>query len=185
MRCFLGIMLTKNNLNTLSKEIIQIKAQCHSQQINWVQKKNYHITLSFLGIISEETIQKITHKLESLVFSAFEATTHSLKIFPNTHHPKILALTLPNKKITRLKILVDAFVNKDNRSTPSKFISHITLARFTTPLKINPDIETWPVANLSISIDHIALISSTLIPNGSLYSPLAITHLANRFKHKK
>ena len=52
-------------------------------RVNWIGKKNLHLTLKFLGNVDEKLINKIIEKLREVKFSKFDLELDNLGVFPS------------------------------------------------------------------------------------------------------
>jgi len=89
----------------------------------------FHLTLKFLGDVSEDNITKIKESLSVVSFESFDARTTSFGVFPEEKYVRVLWLGLePKEKIISLHKRIDdsllSIFEKDERFHP-----HITLAR--------------------------------------------------------
>ena len=62
-RLFIAIPLPERTLNKLQK----FQARQNQAAINWLPRKNLHITVLFLGQVSSRKVSKVIYKLEPLL----------------------------------------------------------------------------------------------------------------------
>ncbi len=127
MRLFIGIDIpkeVKDNLFNIQKIISGDIAK-----IKWVEKKNLHITLKFLGNVEKSNLNKIKEKLDSINFNEFKLKFKKIDFFYRYDKLSILKLSFYNssilKKLQR-KIdenLIEIFPE------PQKFTLYLTLGR--------------------------------------------------------
>ena len=170
MRAFIAINLpkeVKDYLFDLQKEFKD------SGKINFVHKKNIHLTISFLGNIDGNKLKQIKEKLSKIKLKSFEVSLNSLGVFPNKDFIRILWVNLtPKDKIFELSKNIDQelieFSNKQ------EFSDHITLGRVKflknkqeflkkLNLKIKP---------IKFKINSFELIKSDLSKDGPKYTVL-------------
>ena len=129
--------------------------------------ENLHLTLKFLGEISEETIKKVRERLQRVNISSFEIHLGKVGVF-SPHIPRILWIKLIGAETLQKKIdkaLADLF------SVEYRFMGHVTLARIKYISKKKEFNEY--VSGLQSSLGGIArefsLQKSTLLPDGAMY----------------
>src|SRR3989344_2510990 len=78
MRLFIAITIPKEVKDYLWELKDEFKVL---GKFNFVPKKNYHITLKFLGEIKEEKIDHIKQRLSEIKFNSFKTSLESLGHF--------------------------------------------------------------------------------------------------------
>lgn len=101
----------------------------------WVNAKQLHITLRFLGDTAEEELPRLCARLATVVHQAFRLRLCGAGVFPAPREarrdkpPRVLWLGIqPTEELASLKLSVDAALSAD--PTESQFSPHLTLARF-------------------------------------------------------
>ena len=129
MRCFIAIDLpdgVKKEMNRVSDKIKSSKAVKGS----FVDKKNLHLTLKFLGELSEEKIEQVKKCLSDIILGRFDCHTGQTGVFPAPEYVKTVWIELNGDGVMYLKGLVDNKLNEVGIKVDDKeFKSHITLAR--------------------------------------------------------
>jgi RNA 2',3'-cyclic 3'-phosphodiesterase len=103
-------------------------------EVKWVDLKNLHITIKFLGEVKQENISSIIPKLKyvSRKYNGFEVLLKGVGIFKDFYHPKVLWFGLRNcGELEKIKneienSLGDLGFEVDYR----KFTPHLTVGRF-------------------------------------------------------
>ena len=96
IRTFLALKLPHTVRNKLSVLTELISGRDKPQQIRWLPKENYHLTLAFLGNVDYFLISSLQLRLEQILSSKqvvpfrFSEITH----FPFSGTPKIVAAML-------------------------------------------------------------------------------------------
>jgi len=171
-RLFLAIPLSSEHIHNISG----LSKSSEIKGVRWTKEENLHITLLFLSNIREEDLSSLISKLKDLEKNeSFNLEFENL-IFapPGQIPPRMIWLKLKNSAFfDRLAInayhLSKAFTKIDQ---PRRNSIHITLAR------LKP-YANWKKVNLSnfkletIRVKKIELISSTLTPQGPIYSKMA------------
>ena len=175
-RIFIGI-----SIGHIIKSILpSLKSTIPSSRdiIRWVPTENIHLTLSFLGNISERKISNITQSVENeITFNNFKIKIEGTGVFPSTISPKILWTSI-SKGVNELILLhqyIEKLVRKYNAfNKKEKFMPHITIARIRrSQRKINvlPFLNTV-YSPIELDINSICLFESLLSPEGAQYTVL-------------
>lgn len=124
MRCFIAIDVPEE----LREYLVKIQGQLNSVPMDakFVEKENFHLTLKFLGEISDIQIGKIKEKLEKIKFKSFRASFEELGCFPSNDYIRVIWISLePEGEMRKLNKLI----NDRLESSDERFGSHVTLAR--------------------------------------------------------
>lgn len=173
MRAFIGIDLPKeikDKLYTLQKEIGNNYAK-----INWVHKKNLHLTLKFFVDISETDVKRVISMMKDFKFNPFKARLGELGFFPNINNPRVLWVGLePLSELMNFQGDIDEKLSCSfNRE--AKFNAHLTLGR----IKLIKDKEKFlrllkniKIPNSVFEISEISFVKSMLTRDGPKYKLL-------------
>jgi len=125
-RCFIAIDLPENICN----EIKRLQEQLYIKNVfdaSYTNSKQAHLTLVFLGNISQNQIIEIKEKLEKIKFHQIKLSLDKLGYF-DERKIKIMWIGLKQKELIELhkkiKITLRGIVKQD-----IEFIPHITIAR--------------------------------------------------------
>ena len=96
IRAFLALELPQTVRNKLSAHAELISGHDNMQQIRWLPKENYHLTLAFLGNVEYVLISSLQLKLEQNLSSnkAVPFRFSEITPFPFSGTPKIAAAML-------------------------------------------------------------------------------------------
>ena len=127
MRCFIGIELPqqiKEDLSELQKQIGNEFAK-----IKWVEKKNLHMTLKFLGEVDEDLLKLTETALKNVKFRKFTTNIDNIGWYPNDNKINVIWVGLkPEKELLNLhgevELKLGNLFEKDER-----FSVHLTLGR--------------------------------------------------------
>lgn len=171
-RIFIAINLPEN----IKKIIAQCQKEWQGMPFRLVPVQNLHLTLEFLGYISEQELEKIKKIISEIVieFKIFNIEFEKICLGPQETRPRLVWLKgKPNKNLSALKdkldnVLVNASLyKKENRP----ILPHITLARIKEwewrRLFKKPEIDI-PI-NLSIEVKCLEIMESILKPSGTEY----------------
>ena len=177
IRCFIAIPPDERTKRKLSK--IQAAIRSTGIRAGWPSPQNFHLTLKFLGNISEQALPAIKTILSEAISHShcFNITFNRIGVFPKIRHPKIIWIG-PDKECQELMALQQNIDSKLERShqfaKEKKFSPHITLSRIRH--RVNPEIlnnaleiETGPI---NFSVNKVHLIKSRLCPSGAEHTSL-------------
>ena len=187
MRAFIAIELTQEIKDVLGR--LQAKLKTVGADVKWVEPKNIHLTLKFLGEIDEQTQNLITDKLEEIsnAQKEFVISISSCGAFPNTNSPRVIwagieqgdqeIRTIANSIETQLESMG---IPKETR----EFSSHITLGRARSSQNRQELAKTLSQLILKplkgqFPASKITLFKSTLTPHGPIYEVLKEFPLLN------
>lgn len=179
MRLFIAVNLDEE----LKKRILPLQEELKrtNADVKWVAVENLHLTLKFLGEVSEEKTTQIEQIVTPILvnFSPFEMELCGFGVFPNTNYPRVIWLGI-REGSEELKILSEEIENcliplgfsKEERL----FTAHLTLGRMRS-LKSKEGLigKIKEKENIEIGkqkLEKIYLMQSFLKPTGPVYVPL-------------
>ncbi len=166
----------------LSSEIRERVKDIHRQFANYavrlVDPALTHITIKFLGDISEDKVSPIKDALSRIHCSPFDIDIEGIGVFPNMNYIRVIWVSAKGD-FRELHQEVEASLNPlgfppDNR----KFTAHVTLARVKNIPKEQKSSLASKISQLSdaklgrMKVDRIRFKKSTLTPNGPIYDTL-------------
>lgn len=162
MRLFIAIDVSKE----VHDYLLKIQSEL-DENLRFV--KSFHLTLNYLGEVSEDMIPKISSKLEEIKFDGFELELNEIGSFPNKNFIKVLWVDIKDQpKIMELQRKVEKRLREFNFKKEFNFHPHITLARVNKKIEF-PDIK---IENKKFSVSKFYLYQSTLTREGPLYTKL-------------
>ena len=173
MRLFLALPLPQDILDYL----VTIKKDLGNRdaKINWVAKKNMHLTLKFFGNITSAHIPALQKALHTIRSSAFNVTLSQFGVFPSIDNPRVLWVGLiPEEPLFTLQSLIDQETLSFGKQEHT-FSAHITLGRIKSFKQKKLFLEKFQALSLqhkTISFDHFFLYQSTLRSSGPSYKVL-------------
>ncbi len=181
LRLFIALPIEPTVTQFLAETITRLREV--GGNVKWVDPKNVHLTLKFLGDTDEKLVERITEKIDKIASrnSPINATLDRLGAFPNLRRPRVFwaSLTSAESGLETLKHMagaVDLAVSKlgfERENRPFK--SHLTLGRVRTPsgLEALTDyVETMQIESCPVHLDRMVLFKSTLTPKGPIYERL-------------
>lgn len=105
MRLFFAIRIPETAISQWEQAQIKLKKEIkkHDFDVKWTIPGNYHVTLCFLGQVSEEKIPFLKSVLTQVAshYHPFKLNLNGLGAFADIYHARILYLGVQNKKILR------------------------------------------------------------------------------------
>jgi len=175
-RVFIGIPIGHKIKSILPS--LKSTVHCSRDVIIWIPPDNIHLTLCFLGNISDQDIPHISQTLENCITSKyFKIKIESTGVFPSVNYPKILWIGIGKgaDEVTLLQQEIERSVRKfKDISRKEKFKPHITIARIR---RSHLKIDVLPFLNtvyspIELDINSICLYESILLPEGARYTVL-------------
>ncbi|MEK6852568.1 MAG: RNA 2',3'-cyclic phosphodiesterase [Nanoarchaeota archaeon] len=176
MRCFIAIDLPEDvkeklvNLQNHLKDLEDVK-------IKFVEKGNLHLTLKFLGEISDVEINRIKEKLKQLDFNKLRCEIGSVGVFPSPNYIRVVWISLePLSTLRELAEKVNSLLDKKE----DKFDSHITLGRVKfvkDRISFIKKLDGLKISKEEFVVNEIKLKKSTLTSNGPVYEDIFVVKL--------
>jgi 2'-5' RNA ligase len=187
MRTFIAIELPEQIKDSLAK--LQEELKSSGADVKWVEPRNIHLTLKFLGERDDKKVKRITEILEEVALNhrTFQAKIDSLGGFPNLHSPRVIWVGISQGDGETKAIAQDLEENICKVGIPKEdrpFSSHITIGRTRSPVgkdklaqAITVSAEEIRKENLEFTVGLITLFKSTLTPKGPIYEVLKAASL--------
>ena len=144
-------------------------------RVRWVDPKNYHVTLRFLGDTAVEQIDPLVAEVrsESASQQAFRASFGPLLLLPSARHTRVIALEVESGgQLEALAASVERGVCRAG-ATPSErpFRPHLTLGRSKggRAIRGNALLKTSTSSQESFLVDAALLMESELSRDGARY----------------
>ena len=188
IRAFIAIELPTE----LNKELDTLEAllkQNSPPVIKWIEPGSIHITLKFLGEISDAILDDLILVMEESVVgvSPFKLDVRQLGAFPSIDRPQVIWVGVSGEmdKLTRLRENIEKNTESLGFKRESRpFSPHLTLSRVRDGARPN-DIqricellnETAFTALHNIDVNQINLMKSVLTPTGAIHTCIGSTKL--------
>ena len=175
IRTFLALELTQTVRKKLSAHSELISGHYNMQQIRWLPKENYHLTLAFLGNVEYNLISSLQLKLEQNLSSNKAVPFRFIEIapFPFFGAPKIAAAILEHSEELiklqhdTLKCLRAFGIFLERR----RFTPHVTLGRLKFRSRKSLVFQPQQIFLEGVS-EKVVILQSELTPKGALYTSL-------------
>lgn len=179
IRLFVAIKI--NPSGELFEAISVLKEQLSKEKINWVRPENLHLTLLFIGLVSEDEVQFIKSALRKIV----NKKTFSFKIegvgsYGKIKNPKVIfAKIKAGDELQALSVSIrESLKNYFQEPEKIKFSPHLTLGRIKSIKDINRfEALLFDFRNTyfqKADCSGYILYESILTPNGPIYKPLEV-----------
>ena len=160
---------------------LQQRLRYHDLKLSWVRPRNIHLTIKFLGEVSEAGIPDVVTALRSTsrVASPMDLTAQGLGVFPGLRKPRVLWFGLGGQVDLLAQVhsrLENELAAKGFAKEPRPFRAHLTLARIKNEvdarnlLEIIQDVGGYDPVDFRLT-DWV-LFKSDLRPQGAVYTPL-------------
>jgi len=173
MRTFISIELPEHVKSKIFHEFETLQKK-NLFKGKFVEKKDLHLTLKFLGNISGEDVKKIKEKLKEIKFKKFKCEVKETGIFNNKDHIKIIWINLISNELEKLqKEISKKFpeISLDYK----KFKSHITMAKVNSVINKEELLDTLKnihLKKLNFEVKKFSLMKSELMKSGPKYKIL-------------
>ncbi|MDD5447220.1 MAG: RNA 2',3'-cyclic phosphodiesterase [Methanocellales archaeon] len=174
IRTFIAVDLSSE----IRERIKDIQRQFAGYAVRLVDPDLAHITIKFLGDISEDKVDPINDALSRIHCSPFDIDIEGIEVFPNLSYIRVIWVSAKGD-FRELHQEVEAALNPlgfppDNR----KFTAHATLSRGKEMSKEQKKSLASKISQLSdaklgrMKVDCIRFKKSTLTQNGPIYDTL-------------
>ncbi len=177
MRLFIAADINLRSKDLIEKKVNILKEE-YGDQFKWVKKENWHLTLEFIGEVSEEEKRKLIEGLKSINFKEHNKYIQFSKLgaFPDVKQAKVIYLALKQGKDI-LKDLNERLGKElfkyGFESDKRDYIPHLTLGRNkSNAIKIKKYYLKNNFINIYAKIEGISLYKSELKAEGPEYIEL-------------
>ena len=180
MRCFIAIEIPQHAKARIFHEFENLKSK-NLLRGNFVEKENLHLTLKFLGEITNEGIEKIKKELKEIKFKRFDCYIGKTGFFNDENHIKVIWVDLVSKELNELQKQIDKATFELKRDY-KKFNSHITAVRVKSIIgkpSLIKEVKRIHFKNLDFEIKEFVLMKSELFSEGPKYKIIKKFELKN------
>lgn len=177
MRCFIAIDFPINTKTRIFHE--SKKLQRKNLFIgNLTKKENLHLTLKFLGSLTNKEVEKIKGQLRKVNFNKFFCKVGKAGFFYKGNKIRIIWVDLLSNKLNELQKRIEKVILEIPRDY-KKFNSHITIFRVksvSNKRRLVEEVEEIDFKNLNFKVREFVLMKSELTKHGIRY------RILDRFK---
>lgn len=179
IRSFIAFELNENTIlsriNELQSELVQA-----GSTLRIVAPENLHVTLSFLGEISQTTIDQVTTELGQIEFSPFELSLRGVGAFPNLRRINVVWVGIDKGRENLegiFQLLRPKLIQLGIPGIGQRFSPHITIARVSSGRNIEQlSKKMLAIGDIELGetlLDTLRLKKSVLTAKGPVYTTLA------------
>jgi 2'-5' RNA ligase len=178
-RCFYAIRPDRQIVDYLAGVIRELRQ--YGADLRWVPEENLHVTLRFLGEITDRQLDRALHIGEETgALRSFSLGVQGLGAFPSLRSPSVVwaggvgETEEDSKELSRLQQLTEEWAQKlglvpDRR----RYSAHITLGRVRRPgsglKELMRDLTVRECRSTFRPIDRLLLLRSVLASSGAEY----------------
>ncbi|MBT3241264.1 MAG: RNA 2',3'-cyclic phosphodiesterase [Chloroflexi bacterium] len=190
IRSFIAIELPAELQKSLQTVHDHLFEELKGLPIRWVPIPNIHITLKFLGDVSENNIPMINEIIQKAASNSkpLDITAGGFGIFPNVTRPRVIWVGIKApEELFKLQARTEIETSKMGYSPDQrKFNPHLTMGRVSRNATIQ---EIRTASNIfrkqkfgfigAAKINSISLYQSKLSPKGAIYKKLFTANLGS------
>ncbi|MCX8065097.1 MAG: RNA 2',3'-cyclic phosphodiesterase [Candidatus Hydrogenedentes bacterium] len=174
-RAFIALNLPEDVKGLLYNSVLPVMRELKSE-VKWVALDNLHLTLRFIGHISNSKSDLLREKMRRLVqnYTDISFNVGGVGVFPSWKEPRVLWVGLipVSGNLIQLQSDIENVVQSlDFPPERQRFHPHVTLGRVKS---ITPAVKrAWGKVIIpeipSFSISKVTLFKSSLLPSGAVY----------------
>jgi 2'-5' RNA ligase len=183
IRSFIALDLSPQVLANLAKTAVELKTRLAGLPVRWVAADKIHLTLKFLGEVSETNLERLYHilQVEAGKVAAFEMQVGEVGGFPSTSRPRVIWVGVQAPPaLASLQRAIDLETAQAGYPAEERpFSPHLTLGRVgrsATPQdtrRIGELLSQVKVGSLGASlVEAVYFYRSDLKPDGPVYTRL-------------
>jgi len=175
LRAFLAVEIGEGARRAVAAAAARLAREVRGREVRWARPESYHLTLRFLGEISEEQAARVAGRVAEAVapLPPFELRLGELVAFPSARRPRVLAVrVVPEAPLLALAERVAAAALRAGLAPEERaFRPHLTLGRVRD--RAHPDLgAAGPLPPEPFRVGEVVLFRSDLLPEGALHTPL-------------
>lgn len=171
MRLFIALGVPKR----ISEKLFEAGADLPTRVPRRVSSPDMHITLKFIGEVSEGgSVEWVKGRLSKIRFSRFLARVKGVGTFPQKGLPRVVWAGVEGAPLASLARKVESALSERFPGDGKPFSAHITLARSDGRTNVQPFLDKHLEEDFGeFEVGELLLIRSVLGPEGTKYSAVA------------
>lgn len=179
IRSFIAIEISGDARGEMKRVIGQFKSS--AADVKWVNPDTVHLTLKFLGDVSEEKIEKIKSCLTEIVKNSpsFDIVLGEVGVFPDWKYAKVIWIGVAEgaeKASVLAELIEDSMLEEGFEKEKRPFKCHLTLGRVRGAKnkdKLKSTSSSIKVVPVRMNISKVVLFKSELTTEGAIHTPLS------------
>ena len=179
VRCFVAIECDNPDVMKGIKQV-QTALESTGANLKKVETENIHLTLKFLGEITQPKVDEVTQVVQGISFTPFSFKVEEVGVFPNMRRPATIWAGI-TEGVSEIVLVFEELDGKLSKlgfeRERRKFHPHLTIGRVRTGKNREQLVEELLRSNDQvfgeIHVDRIVLKKSVLTPRGPIYTTLA------------
>jgi len=189
-RAFIALEIPTQTHQEISLKTAWLQKDLDTQLVRWVSPENIHLTLKFLGDITNSKIEQVSQKLSELAgrHEKHKIIVSGLGIFPNMRRPRVIWIGIQAPE-TLKALHQDLEAETAKLGFPLEkrsFNPHLTIGRVKqhiSPPKIEGIRNAISYTNIgfidTVEVENLHLFKSDLKSSGAVYTKLYSAPLKN------
>lgn len=188
IRAFIALDIPDEIKSRIAQAVAPL-VNASQQSVRWVSPENIHLTIKFLGDVSPNQLELLTHTLasEARALAPFTLQIGGLGCFPNPRRPRVIWVGVQAPaELAHLQHAIESAAGKIGYPPEEKpFSPHLTIGRVRSqsepPALLRSLLEQSQAARLGAADIHaVHLYRSELKPGGAIYSHLCSAPLGDQ-----
>lgn len=157
----------------------QLETDFPTAKVKWERPEKLHLTLRFLGTVEAGQVGSIQNAARNTAArcSPFNIELFGTGAFPNVKRPRVIWIGVRNghAELVELAGKLDEYLPEVFPSEARAYSPHCTLGRVKaseTAIELAKELKDRPFGPVSWVANEIVIFESTLLPSGSVYSPI-------------
>jgi 2'-5' RNA ligase len=188
IRSFIAIDLPTKIQTRLDRVSAQLQERLDDVPVRWVPVENIHLTLKFLGDVSESNLKVLKDVLKTVVANhdQFEISIGGLGAFPKARRPRVIWIGIESPpELAAVQRNIESETARLGYARERRpFSPHLTLARVSRGAgardvrKVAEVLNNFRVGFLGVArVEAVRMYRSELQPGGAVYTGLLTAHL--------
>lgn len=175
IRAFYAIDINDEVRGAIQHVVEKLKTYEWSEHVRWTTIENLHLTLRFLGDVTEPLLEELheTLAVEVTTCKPFSLMFKEPRLFPHFKKPRVIAAGVAhNEQLAELAEIFERCAVAAGLSPETRqFKGHLTLGRCKKTFPRRTKIESLPFSS-KLPVTQVALYQSTLDKAGPIYTRL-------------
>jgi len=178
IRTFIAVKISDEQRAGVAEVLDRLR--CHDVSVKWVEPKNMHITLKFLGDTAEENLPQLFDAISDALNGArrFDLKLAGLGQFPPRKPPRVIWAGIQSgyENLRDIASKIDKALEPFGfEPEKRKFSAHVTIGRVKNNRNIRlvtDDLEKIGFDSPGTTVSEVVFFKSDLTPKGPIYTSL-------------